>query len=1065
MKNKTNLPPSKEKLHDSVAKFKTIYDISPGLICVANANNGIFTECNLAVTSILGWSVKEFTSKPFKELIHPDDWQSTVDEITKQLKGKPIANFENRYRCKDGSYKWLAWQATAADMNGLVYAVATDINDRKQATQALLQSEKRYQDLYNNSPDMYVSVSAEDASILLCNNTLLKKTGYSKEEIIGSSIYKLYHDDCMVEVKKAFQQFVKTGLVKDKELILKRKDSSKIDVSLNVSSVRDATGKILYSVSSWRDNTERKKREEKIKLLMNQQIALNHLFRSLGKSLNLEKMYQIIEEHVIKLMPADAFIVSLYDSDEQLIRASYVKAQGKVRDISQYPPIPFTEKIHGVQSEVIRSGKILYVPDWSDVLKKANIHYDIKSDGSVVKEFPLKEEEEKSTRSGILVPMKISRKITGVMQVQSFQLDAYSQNDIDLLDGMANVAAIAIQNTRLYQEVQEELSERKQVEDALKERMKELRALYNITEISIRPEITLDEMFRESVNQIPPSWQYPEVTCGCITIGGKVYKTKNFKQTKWMQRENIQVKDEIIGNVEVCYLQEKPDEYEGPFLKEERELIENFAKQLSEHITRKRAEEELKKLSVAVQQSPVSIVITDTEGNIEYVNPKFSELTGYSAEEAIGKNSNILKTGVTSESEYKKLWNTIKKGETWVGEFLNKKKNGELYCESATISPILDDKNNITHFLAIKEDITKKKEMINDLMEREEKFRTLTYNLHVGVYRSTPGNNGMFIEVNPAFLKIFEFSSKDELKRYKAVDFYSNPHDRNNIEEKLLSKGFLINEEVKLRKKDGTRFSASISATVAKDESGKIIHYDGIIEDVTEEHKTREDILTYQSNLKSLTNELLVTEEEAKRRLAMTLHDKLLQSLVLASFKSSELNTKVESSEHKKMLKEISGFIEDAINEARNITYELSPPVLYEMGLIPAISWKLEEIEKNNKIKTSLTDQSNSYEFDEKEQIILYRSISELLQNVIKHSKAKEVNISFKQFTNDYIITISDNGIGFDLETMREKAISQKKFGLFSLMERIKFIGGEVLINTEPNKGTKAVIKLPIKQE
>jgi signal transduction histidine kinase len=121
-------------------------------------------------------------------------------------------------------------------------------------------------------------------------------------------------------------------------------------------------------------------------------------------------------------------------------------------------------------------------------------------------------------------------------------------------------------------------------------------------------------------------------------------------------------------------------------------------------------------------------------------------------------------------------------------------------------------------------------------------------------------------------------------------------------------------------------------------------------------------------------------------------------------------------------------------------------------------------MEKNNKIKTSLTDQSNSYEFDEKEQIILYRSINELLQNVIKHSKAKEVNVSFKQFTNDYIITISDNGIGFDLEAMRGKAISQKKFGLFSLMERIRFIGGEVIINSVPNKGTKAVINLPIKK-
>lgn len=86
--NKTNLLQSDKKLLDVVTQFKNIYDISPGLICVADANAGIFTECNPAVTLILGWSVKEFTSKPFNEYIHPDDQQKTVDIITEQLKGK-----------------------------------------------------------------------------------------------------------------------------------------------------------------------------------------------------------------------------------------------------------------------------------------------------------------------------------------------------------------------------------------------------------------------------------------------------------------------------------------------------------------------------------------------------------------------------------------------------------------------------------------------------------------------------------------------------------------------------------------------------------------------------------------------------------------------------------------------------------------------------------------------------------------------------------------------------------------------------------------------------------------
>ena len=128
----------------------------------------------------------------------------------------------------------------------------------------LYKSEEKFRNLYNNSPDMYISVSHDDASILLCNETLLFKTGYSKEEVIGLPISKMYHEDCRDDMERAFKQFAEYGEVKDTELILKRKDGTKIDVSINVVSVRDEEGKILYSTSSWRDITKRKLTETEL---------------------------------------------------------------------------------------------------------------------------------------------------------------------------------------------------------------------------------------------------------------------------------------------------------------------------------------------------------------------------------------------------------------------------------------------------------------------------------------------------------------------------------------------------------------------------------------------------------------------------------------------------------------------------------------------------------------------------------------------------------------------------------------------------------------------------------
>jgi PAS domain S-box-containing protein len=124
---------------------------------------------------------------------------------------------------------------------------------------------------------------------------------------------------------------------------------------------------------------------------------------------------------------------------------------------------------------------------------------------------------------------------------------------------------------------------------------------------------------------------------------------------------------------------------------------------------RKQTEEQLRKLSCAVEQSPVSIVITDLQGSIEYVNPKFCALTGYSPDEVRGQNPRVLKSGETPPEAYRQLWETILAGREWRGEFHNKKKNGELYWESASISPVVDETGRITHFMAAKEDITEHK--------------------------------------------------------------------------------------------------------------------------------------------------------------------------------------------------------------------------------------------------------------------------------------------------------------------------------------------------------------------
>lgn len=143
-------------------------------------------------------------------------------------------------------------------------------------------------------------------------------------------------------------------------------------------------------------------------------------------------------------------------------------------------------------------------------------------------------------------------------------------------------------------------------------------------------------------------------------------------------------------------------------------------------IQRKQAEEELQKLSQAVEQSPVSVVITDTQGTIQYVNPKFSELTGYTAAEAIGQNPRILKSGIQPQDFYQEMWTTLTAGNVWHGELCNLKKDGEQYWELASIAPVKDAQGKVTHYVAVKEDITERKRIVEELYEAKEAAEAAT---------------------------------------------------------------------------------------------------------------------------------------------------------------------------------------------------------------------------------------------------------------------------------------------------------------------------------------------------
>ncbi len=256
--------------------------------------------------------------------------------------------------------------------------------------------------------------------------------------------------------------------------------------------------------------------------------------------------------------------------------------------------------------------------------------------------------------------------------------------------------------------------------------------------------------------------------------------------------------------------------------------------------TRKQTEATLRQLSGAVEQSSASVMITDTTGRIVYVNPSFTRLTGYSFEEALGRNPRILKSGATPPEEYARLWQTIASGNEWRGELLNRKKSGELYWESAVISPIMDPTGVITNYLAVKEDITGRKQTELELQQGRARLKAIFDNAAVGI--SLVDRDGRYIQFNDRWGEMLWYPP-DELSQLRSVDII-HPDDwmETDQRQQALLRGEIDYYELERRfvRKDGSLFWGLLSVTPIRDAQGEFQASLGVVADITERKRVEE---------------------------------------------------------------------------------------------------------------------------------------------------------------------------------------------------------------------------------
>ena len=330
--------------------------------------------------------------------------------------------------------------------------------------------------------------------------------------------------------------------------------------------------------------------------------------------------------------------------------------------------------------------------------------------------------------------------------------------------------------------------------------------------------------------------------------------------------------------------------------------------------------------------------------------------------------------------------------------------------------------------------------------------------------------NGTVLELNRTALDFTGLKREDVVGRPLWEIAWPNPSTdaraRLRTAVRRAGTGEFVRYEMEMVGKRDSKETLDFSIKPIKDGSGDVTMLIAEARNISKIKKTRQTLLQYQEDLRALTLKLPLAEERERKRLAAALHDSVIQSLSLSRIKLGTLSKQIADKESRHLLQDLRRMFDAALLQMRTLTFELSPPVLYELGLGAAIDWLGDELRKKHQdIAFSFDPPDASPDMDEVVSILLFQSTRELLTNVGKHARARNVSVAMKTRNGKIIVTVRDDGAGFDVELASGTSHQKHNFGLFSIRERMRQVGGTFELKSERGKGTTAVLEAPLRLE
>ncbi len=342
----------------------------------------------------------------------------------------------------------------------------------------------------------------------------------------------------------------------------------------------------------------------------------------------------------------------------------------------------------------------------------------------------------------------------------------------------------------------------------------------------------------------------------------------------------------------------------------------------------------------------------------------------------------------------------------------------------------------------------------------ERKYRQIFENSSEGIFQSTP--EGFYLTANPALAHMHGFDSPDELIcscRDISREIYVDPARREKFKRLLEGRGVVQGFEHETFRKDGSKIWISVNARAVRDDTGRVLYYEGTAQDITERKKAQEASRTY-------SRRLLEAQEAERRRISRELHDQVGQILTAVKMNLHVLQQKCSTPEMLTSIRDNIHVIDEAVDQVRDLSVDLRPLVLDDFGLVVALRWYLDRQSKHCGIPASFVTRTLSEDdrFASELETACFRIVQEAVTNVVRHARASHVSVMLERSGSDLILLVVDDGDGFDVKLRRSGTAATATLGLRGMEERVQAVGGTISIESAPTLGTEICARLPIRR-